>query len=382
MTPPVTPIIPPAPPVGSDPDLDAAWQKVKDALTAAGNPAGVDLSDEGEGRAILAMNMTKHGGKIFAEYVAEPVITREAFLAATEDAPRRRTLVIPKPEGEPVWWDDPEQAEFLDHFILTRRALGNVFEGSLIITGPAGSGKTMGVPHAIDRINAAHGTSIGYLKMDCATITDPQKWFGRREVDANGTRWEKSDFIIAVERGDTILLDEITRLHPHLHNPVMAFLDGSNAVNLSDLNVTVERHPQTVFLATANIGVQFGGTHRMDWAMRERFPFTIERTWPPKEAEVDILTSHTGCDEDGASGLVTIAAKTRQMYESGDLRAPISTRTLVAAAWLVASGMSEREALTLTAVPLYDPDANGLAGAESERQRVRATIEGKFGRGR
>ena len=380
VKPPVTMTIPPAPPVGSDADLDAAWQKVKDALIAAGNPANVDLSDEGDGRALLAVSMTKHGGKVFT---TEPFFTPVSIAnAMSEDTPRRRTLVIPKPGDDPVWWDEPEQAEFLDHFILTRRALGNAFTGGLLITGPAGSGKTQGVPHAIDRINAGHDATIGYLKMDCATITDPQKWFGRREVDASGTHYEKSDFILSVERGDTILLDEITRLHPHLHNPVMAFLDGSNAVHLSDLNVTVERHPQTVFLATANIGVQFGGTHRMDWAMRERFPFTIERSWPPRETEINILTSHTGCDRDGASELVGIAVKTRQMFESGDLRAPISTRTLVAAAWLVASGMSEREALELTAVPLFDSDANGLAGAESERQRVKATIEGKFGRGR
>lgn len=372
MAAPVT--IAPAP--GVDPEFDKAWEKAWESILAGGNPEALNEEDA---RNVLAEKRAKYGGKVF---VGVDLAAPAPDEAPVDDPHRKRTLVIPKPGDDPLWWDDPDQAQFLDHFILTRRALGNVFHGGLMIAGPAGVGKTMGIPQAIKRINAAHGLDLRLLKMDCATITDPQKWFGRREVDGKGTRYERSDFILAVEAGDVILLDDITRLHPHLHNPVMAFLDGSNAVHLSDLNVTVERNPQTVFLSTANIGVQFGGTHRMDWAFRERFPYTLERSFPPRDIEIDILVSHTGCDRDGASELVGIAAKTRSMFESGDLRSAISTRTLVAAAWLVASGMSEREALEITAIPLYDPDANGLAGAESERQRMRALIDGKFGRGR
>ena len=69
------------------------------------------------------------------------------------------------------------------------------------------------------------------------------------------------------------------------------------------------------------------------------------------------------------------------MFASGDLRSAVSTRTLVAAAWLVASGMSEKEALELTAAPLYDSDANGLVGEKSERQQVLSIMSGLFGHG-
>lgn len=363
-----------APPVGADPQFDEDWAKVWDAITTAGNPAKLD---EAAARDVFAERLSKFADRTYASGETAPIEDMPE-----EQKPHHRVLVIPHPGDEPLWWDDPVQAEFVEHFILTRRALGGVFAGGLLITGPAGVGKTTSIIKAVERINATHGTAIGLLKMDCATITDPQKWFGRREVDGKGTRYEKSDLIISIERGDVILLDDVTRLHPYLHNGIMSFLDGSNAVHLSDLNVTVKRHPQTVFLATANIGVQFSGTHRMDWAMRERFPYTVERDWPPRDVEIEILVSHTGCDRDGAANLVDIGAKTRAMFSSGDLRSPISTRILRDAAWMVASGMSEREALEVTAVPLYDPDANGLAGAESERQRIRALIDGRFGRGR
>ena len=49
------------------------------------------------------------------------------------------------------------------------------------------------------------------------------------------------------------------------------------------------------------------------------------------------------------------------------------------AAYLVASGMTEKEALNLTAKPMFDPDANGIAGAESDRARFSALVKGKLG---
>lgn len=358
------PAVTPAPAPGTDPAFDKAWAAV---LADLGDKVPPDARD------ILWDRMSRYGNEVPAQ-PAKPVPADPPADA------KPRTLVVPAPQGEPYWWDDPVQASTIDHYILSRRTLGHTFEGGLLIVGPAGSGKTQSVAHAITRINAAQGSAIRLTKMDCPTITDPQKWFGRREVDATGTHYHKSDFIEAVERGDVILLDEVTRLHPHLHNPVMTLLDGSNSVALSDLNVTITRHPQTVFLATANIGAQYGGTHRMDWAMRERFPNAIERGFPPREDEIRVIVSRTGCDEDGAARLVDIALRTRQMFDAGDLRAPISTRTLIAAGWWVASGLNEQEALDLTAIPLYDPDANGVSGQESERQQVRRIVEGKFQR--
>jgi len=370
-----------------DDEFAAAWEKALETLSGADHDAPVfapireRMEITGEdfeeaARQIIADKMVKKGGKTFpfASAVSEWPADTDDDPMPEEQAPR--TLVIPKPAKTPIWWDDPKQAEFLDHFITTRRALGNEFVGGLLITGPAGSGKSTSIPMATRRLG------LPLFKMDCATVTDPQKWFGRREVDAAGTHYVKSDFVAAMESGTVILLDEISRLHPHLHNPVMAFLDPSAEVNLSDLNVTIHRHPETVIIATMNQGVQFGGTHRMDWAFRERFPYTIERDFPPADVEAEILMSHTGCDPDGAANLVFIADKSRQLYAAGDIKAPISTRTLVSAAWLVAAGMTEREALEFTAIPTYDPSANGLSGDSSERQTIRGAVEAKFGRGR
>jgi nitric oxide reductase NorQ protein len=363
-----------APAIGADTEFDEQEQKVWEALEASGNPEGITREVS---RETLAKRFVEFGGKTYS--VADfdlPVEDEEPTGPVT-----LTDLVIPTAPTDPYWYEDPNQARIIEHYILTRRTLGTAFHGALLITGPAGSGKTMGVPQTVARLNAKHGLAMRLLKMDCATITDPQKWFGRREIDQEGSKYIESDFIQAVREGNVvILLDEITRIHPTIGNIVHSLLDGSQSLHLSELNRTVDVSPTTVFLATANIGAQFGGTHRMDWALRERFGYTIERDFAPRTDEIRILTSHTGCDPDAASVLVDVAIKTRSMYQTGDLRSPISTRVLVNAAWLVASGVDEKEALMVTALPGFDGDANGTVGEKSERASVMAAIELRTGR--
>lgn len=360
-----------APAPGVDSEFDEIWRRTKEGLDAAGNPEG--LTDE-EAREKLAKAFVLHGGKTYETVMADAIIDG---IEENAEPAKPIELRVPTLPAEAYWYENPDDARMIEWYILSRRKLGNRMHGGLLITGPAGSGKTGGVPRAVERINRDHNLALPYIKMDCPTVTDPQKWFGRREIDAKGSRYEKSDFILAVESGAVILLDEFMRLHPTIHNPVMALLDGSESVLLSDLNVTINRHPETVFIGTTNIGSAFGGTHRMDWAMRERWSYTIERDFPPEDEEIRVLTSWTGCDQDAASILVDIAAKTRVMFATGDLRAPISTRTLVNAALLVAGGRSERSALEYTALPEYDGGADGVVGEKSERSQVKAVIEGR-----
>ena len=353
---------------GDDSEFDEQEAKVWDALEASGNPEGI--SREGA-RETLARRMVEFGGKAYH------VEDLDRFDIPEDEPPPSLELTIPKAPTDPYWYEEPTQAKVIEHYIMSKRALGSGFHGALLITGPAGSGKTMGVPVVVARLNKKHDLQMRLLKMDCATITDPQKWLGRREIDETGSHYIESDFIRACREGNVvILLDEITRAHPTIGSMLHSLLDGSQALHLSELNLTVNVNPTTVFLATANIGAQFGGTYRMDWALRERFAWTIERDFPPQDEEVRILTSHNpDCDPDAASVLVAIAAKTRQMYATGDLRSPISTRVLNNAAFLVASGMTEREALSVTALPTFDGDANGTLGEKSERAQVMAIIE-------
>lgn len=371
-----------APTPGVEPEFEAIMSSVDQALDADA-AVGAAIAAQVR-RETVARALAKYGGKSYPAGDGGTDLPWPDEVIAELDVDQKvdRSLVIPAKPTDPYWYEDAEDARFLDHYILSRVALGARLPGGLLITGPSGSGKTKSVTVAIERLNAANpGLGLPLLVMNCPTLTDPQKWFGRREVDEKGTRYVKSDFVAAVESGAVILLDEFMRLHPTIHNPVMSLLDGTESVLLSDLNLTITRNPRTVFIGTTNIGAQFGGTHRMDWAMRERWSFTIERDFPPRDDEIRVLVSHNpGCDADAASVLVDIARKTRDLWVTGDLRAPISTRTLDNAAFLVASGMTETEALRRTALPEFDGDAAGTIGQESERTRVMQLIQGRIGR--
>lgn len=243
------------------------------------------------------------------------------------------------------------------------------------------SGKTLGMSHLIAQMNAELGLDLRLFRMNCAVQTDPQKWFGRREINKAGSRYEKSDFILAVERGDVIQLDEANRIHPHIANSIHSLLDGTQELALPDLNLTIEVNPATVFVATMNIGSQYGGTHRLDQAFRSRFSTTIEVGPPPRDEEIKVVSLNTGCDSDAAATLVDIAIKSRDLFETGDLRTEISTRDLVAAGRWVAAGKTIKQALELTVIPAFDGDANGgSVGAESDRTKIRSLVAGKLGR--
>lgn len=360
-----------APAPGRDPEFEKIIASVDDALKD--DPEGAKIAADIR-RETIARALTKYGGKTYA-------VTNDDL--PWEDEPsqviRPSELRIPEPAIEPYWYERPEDAAFMEHFILSRVALGSRLPGGLLITGPSGSGKSMSIIKAVERLNATHpDLNLPLLIMDCPTITDEQRWFGRREVDASGTRYEKSDFVAGVESGAVVLLDEFQRLHPRIHNGVMSLFAGTESVLLSDLNLTITRHPRTVFIGTTNIGSQFGGVYKMDAAMRERWGFTLERDFPPRDEEIKILVSHNpGCDLDAASVLVDIAAKTRDMWQTGDLRSPISTRTLDNAAFLVASGYTEKEALERTALPEFDGGAEGIIGQETDRGKVMGIVVGR-----
>ena len=132
-----------APPPGSSEEFDAVWTKAWEAIEAQGNPEGLDPATA---RDVLADRLTRYADKRYD--AAIPVAPLVSTINAGD-----RTLVIPRPTEEPVWWDDPDQAAFLDHYILVRRALGAAFAGGLLITGSSGSGKSESVGHAVERVN-------------------------------------------------------------------------------------------------------------------------------------------------------------------------------------------------------------------------------------
>lgn len=307
------------------------------------------------------------GWKIEAEPEADP--SKPLVTVKTKPRKRAPAELAKELEGtERYWYESDEDKKFLDLFFDMRQA---GMPGQLLIQGPSGSGKTMGV------IRTAERRGLPLYKVDVSTITTEEKWIGHKEIDKDGTRFVLSDHLTWVEGIEVppgvLLYDEVNRVHPKLHNSLLSILDDTKAVHVPDLGRYVTVHKDTIIVATANIGNHFGGTFTLDRAFRERFMYTMERSFPPVSEEIKILTSWTSVDEDLAKVMVEIAAISRSKVDQGDLEQPISTRTLVAAARLVAQGMSVSSAFEYSVLPMYRTEG----GASSERATVKLIVSGK-----
>lgn len=270
----------------------------------------------------------------------------------------------------PYFYEAPEDSAMFDTMIALNRGAG--LNANLLVTGPSGSGKSEGVAHAAKR------AGIPFYKIDCASVTTDDKWVGHKEFSPEkGTIYVLSEFLKAVSATDCdpglVLLDEVNRLHPTRMNILFPLLDGSRSIWVPELGITIEKHPDTLIMATANKGVGFTGTHKMDDALEGRFGFRMERSWPPLAQETKILTERTGIDERDAKTLVTIADETRKKLKNDDLPFPVSTRDLLNAAALVAAGMTVPQAAGWTFIKFYDD----TGGTGSPRVMVSQIVQGK-----
>jgi len=245
---------------------------------------------------------------------------------------------------------------------------------NMLTVGPSGSGKTEGLA------KLAREFEMPFYKIDCASITTPDKWSGHKEVVTTDkgpeTQYVMSEHLkwlgaIECEPG-LLVYDEINRLHPSLLNTLIPILDGSQRVWVPDLGVYATVHPDTMIAATANLGVGYSGTYGMDIALHDRFGVILEQTFPPQDEEVKILQKRTGIDKARAAKLVTVANQCRNKANASELSKFVSTRALIDWSRWTTTGMSMTEAAEATWVKKFSEDG----GAKSERAVVRMILTG------
>lgn len=300
---------------------------------------------------------------------AEPEPEPEPAPVSKKTLTERTRALREVTSGAKFFYEPEKDRAFMDLFFALRQKAGLI--ANLLITGPSGAGKTEGVALAAER------AGLPCYKVDCASITTPERWVGHKEIDSSGTHFVLSEHLKWVSAQDcqpgVVLYDELNRLHPMLHNILFPLLDGSQRIWVPDLGIHVDVHPETIFVATANIGTGFTGTHRLDDALLGRFLYRMERDFPNAPHEIEILVKRTGIDSAKAKTLVDIAQATRQKVKTGDLERPVSTRNLLATAALVAAGMSIPQAADYTFVTDYGEDG----GAGSQRVMVKQIVAGK-----
>lgn len=235
---------------------------------------------------------------------------------------------------------------------------------NLFFVGPSGSGKT----HAAAAL--AEMAGLDFVKIDAPSMTDPESWFGTREVvEENGTSvtvFRESDFVKALRRPVVLLVDEMNRVSDAVRNILLPVFDDSRAVTNPLTGETVVRHPACFVIMTGNVGLSFTGTYAIDPALLTR-ALTIRFDYLPVPEETALAISRTGCSSETATLFVRFADETRARAKADEDFPPISTREVLAACALAARGLDE----ALAADVVVRNAASTEGGAES----VRGTLD-------
>jgi len=201
----------------------------------------------------------------------------------------------------------------------------------LFVTGLSGNGKTLMVKEVCSRLNRE------YVRANVTIETDEDDLIGGFRLMNGETVWHDGPVVTAMKRGAILLLDEVDLAS----NKIMCLqpvLEGSS-IYLKKIGKWVHPTPGFNVIATANTKGQgsddgrFIGTNIMNESFLERFPVTVEQTYPTNKIEEKILVNELAkqdkVDNAFVENLVKWADVIRKTFFEGGVDEIISTRRLV-----------------------------------------------------
>ena len=253
--------------------------------------------------------------------------------------------------------------------------LRNILRGkNIMMTGPAGCGKTMAAKAAA---NSIEGYNMEIFNL--GSTQDPRATLiGNTQFDTKkGTVFSPSPFVKAIQTPNTVIvLDEISRAHPEAHNILMSVLDaGQRYLRLDEAadSPVVKVAEGVSFIASANIGNEYTSTRQLDRAIVDRFTIIEMDTLNIDEEAGLLQMMYPSVDENLLRNVANITTMTRNdvKKEVPTLSNSLSTRTAVEIGSLLYDGFNLAEAAEITIYPLFD-DAGG---AQSERTYVKQYVQ-------
>ena len=251
----------------------------------------------------------------------------------------------------------------------------NILRGkNIMMTGPAGCGKTMAAKAAA---NSIEGYSMEIFNL--GSTQDPRATLiGNTQFDPKkGTVFSPSPFVKAIQTPNTVVvLDELTRAHPEAHNILMSVLDaGQRYLRLDEASDSpiVKVAEGVSFIASANIGNEYTSTRQLDRAIVDRFTIIEMDTLTSEEETSLLMMMYPSVDEVVLTNVAKITSMTRGdvKKETPTLSNSLSTRTAVEIGSLLYDGFNLAEAAEITIYPLFE-DAGG---AQSERTFIKQYVQ-------
>jgi nitric oxide reductase NorQ protein len=219
----------------------------------------------------------------------------------------------------------------------------------VMLKGPTGCGKTRFVEHMAWRLG------LPLVTVACHEDLAASDLVGRYLVRATETVWQDGPLTRAVRAGAVCYLDEVVEARQDTVVVIHPLTDDRRVLPIDKTGELVEAAPGFQMVVSYNPGYQHI-LKDLKPSTRQRF-VALDFDFPPPDLEGRIVAHEGGVEPGTAGDLVALGGRLRRLRDRGLPEVP-STRLLVAAARLIASGVHFREACqTAVAGPLTDdPD--------------------------
>jgi nitric oxide reductase NorQ protein len=233
---------------------------------------------------------------------------------------------------------------------------------AVMLKGPTGCGKTRFVEYMAWRLGRP------LITVACHDDLTASDLIGRYLIRHDGTVWQDGPLTRAVREGAICYLDEVVEARQDTIVVLHALTDYRRILPIDKTGEQLAATPGFQLVVSYNPGYQ-RMLKDLKPSTRQRF-VAMDLDFPPPESEAVIVVRESGVEHASAHGLVSLAQRIRALGDRGLAEVP-STRLLIAAAQLISSGVSIRNACYSAIVaPLSDDES--MIGAM--RDLVNATF--------
>lgn len=233
----------------------------------------------------------------------------------------------------------------------------------LLLKGPTGCGKTRFVEHMAARLQRPLVTVSCHDDLTAADLV------GRYLIGDGNTVWADGPLARAVRQGAICYLDEVVEARKDTTVVLHPLADDRRQLPIERTGELLQAAPEFMLVVSYNPGYQ-NLLKNLKPSTRQRF-VALSFDYPAPEVERRIVTAESGIDEALATRLVKLAQALRRLTDQ-DLEETVSTRLLVMAARLMASGLPELAACRAAIVDALTDDADT---AEALNEVVLAAFE-------
>ena len=217
---------------------------------------------------------------------------------------------------------------------------------AVMLKGPTGCGKTRFIEYMAWRLKRP------LVTISCHDDLTASDLIGRFLIRHDGTAWQDGPLTRAVREGAICYLDEVVEARQDTVVVLHPLTDYRRMLPIDKTGETVLAAPGFQLVVSYNPGYQ-RMLKDMKPSTRQRF-VALDFSFPPPEREMEIVQREGGVDHALAHALVGLGGRLRGLHDRGLAEVP-STRLLIAAARLVASGIAVQQACNAAIVsPLSD----------------------------